>query len=235
MVQRLDLDIEVKAVEDAPPGTFEGYGSVFDNVDLGGDVVERGAFAGAKASRVKLLWQHDPGEPIGVWDELAEDDKGLRLKGRLALDIRRGAEAYSLLQMGALNGLSIGFTPKPKGMEYDPKKDIRRIKAVDLWEVSLVTFPMNPRATTARIKEATSKRSVERILCDAGFSRSEAKSFAALTQLPAVDPAELPEGNEPKPAVPSVTPDGALAAQKLKQFVDDLRLLNAGAAPLGRA
>src|SRR3954470_9794072 len=141
-LEHLHVDCEMKAddTEGAAAGTVLGYGSVFNNVDLGKDVVLPGAFAGTAVRQVRMLWQHDPRQPIGVWDALEEDAKGLRLKGRLALGTRLGAEAYELLKMGALDGLSIGFTMGAKDFEYDAKSDIRRIKRVKLMEVSLVTF-----------------------------------------------------------------------------------------------
>ncbi len=255
MIERLNFEVEVKAAEGegVVPGTFEGYGSVFGNTDLGGDIVLPGAFKSATARKTKLLWQHDPREPIGVWDELSEDSKGLKLKGRLALNTRRGAEAYELLKMGALDGLSIGFTMGRKDYEYDEATGVRRIKAVKLLEVSLVTFPMNTRATTTRVKSATSKRELEHLLRDAGFSRSEAKHVAGLTQLPAVDPDDegvpaLAAGD----AEPSATPDGIdaadglkaarkeaerleaerLQAERLSKFLEELRAVNAAAQRL---
>src|SRR3954453_3331533 len=144
-LEHLHVDCEMKAddTEGAAAGTVLGYGSVFHTVDLGKDVVLPGAFVGTAVRKVRMLWQHDPRQPIGVWDELEEDAKGLRLKGRLALGTRLGAEAYELLKMGALDGLSIGFTMGAKDFEYDGQTDIRRIKRVRLMEVSLVTFPMN--------------------------------------------------------------------------------------------
>jgi uncharacterized protein len=228
-LEHLHVDCEMKAddAEGAEAGTVLGYGSVFNNVDLGKDVVLPGAFAGTAVRKVRMLWQHDPRQPIGVWDELEEDAKGLRLKGRLALGTRLGAEVYELLKMGALDGLSIGFTMSgPKDFEYDPKTDIRRIKRVKLMEVSLVTFPMNPRATTTRVKSATSKRDLEQSLRDAGLSASEAKYVAGLTQLPAVS-IEAPEA-------PSVTPDdGNEAAVQAASLLAALRNLNTAA--FGRA
>src|SRR3954466_5286272 len=228
-LEHLHVDCEMKAddTEGAAAGTVLGYGSVFNTVDLGKDVVLPGAFTGTAVRKVRMLWQHDPRQPIGVWDELEEDAKGLRLKGRLALGTRLGAEAYELLKMGALDGLSIGFTMNgPKDFEYDPKTDIRRIKRVKLMEVSLVTFPMNPRATTTRVKSATSKRDLEQSLRDAGLSASEAKYVAGLTQLPAVS-IETPEA-------PSVTPDdGKEAAVKAASLLAALRNLNTAA--FGRA
>jgi uncharacterized protein len=227
-LEHLHVDCEMKAddAEGAAAGTVLGYGSVFNNVDLGKDVVLPGAFAGTAVRKVRMLWQHDPRQPIGVWDALEEDAKGLRLKGRLALGTRLGAEAYELLKMGALDGLSIGFTMGAKDFEYDAKTDIRRIKRVKLMEVSLVTFPMNPRATTTRVKSATSKRDLEQSLRDAGLSASEAKYVAGLTQLPAVS-IETPEA-------PSVTPDdGNEAAVKAASLLAALRNLNTAA--FGRA
>jgi uncharacterized protein len=227
-LEHLHVDCEMKAddTEGAAAGTVLGYGSVFNNVDLGKDVVLPGAFAGTAVRKVRMLWQHDPRQPIGVWDALEEDAKGLRLKGRLALGTRLGAEAYELLKMGALDGLSIGFSMGPKDFEYDAKSDIRRIKRVKLMEVSLVTFPMNPRATTTRVKSATSKRDLEQSLRDAGLSASEAKYVAGLTQLPAVS-IETPEA-------PSATSDdGNEAAVKAAGLLAALRNLNTAA--FGRA
>jgi hypothetical protein len=129
--------------------------------------------------------------------------------------------------MGALDGLSIGFSMGPKDFEYDAKTDIRRIKRVKLMEVSLVTFPMNPRATTTRVKSATSKRDLEQSLRDAGLSASEAKYVAGLTQLPAVAPDGAPEA-------PRVTPDdGNEAAVQAASLLAALRNLNTAA--FGRA
>lgn len=224
-LERLDISCEIKAAADADgaaEGVFEGYGSVFGNLDQGRDIVLPGAFKGALASKVKLLWQHDPRQPIGVYDELDEDAKGLRLKGRLCLDTEKGREAYALMKMGALDGLSIGFRMGPKDFEYDGKKDIRSIKRVELLEVSLVTFPMNTRATATRVKSAATKRDLEHALCDAGLSRSEAKYVVGLTDLPAVQPAEVdPDQHQ---HTPGVTPDGeGDASANLKQFLAELR------------
>ena len=167
--------------EDKDYGTFEGYGSVFGNKDLGNDVIEAGAFTRSlkrkKPHQVKLLYQHKSDMPIGVFDEIKEDDRGLYVKGRLALKTQAGAEAYELLKMGALDGLSIGFRVNPKEVSYDKRANKRIIKEVDLMEVSLVTFPMNPKATVMSVKgEEISIREWENGLRDAfNLSRSEAK------------------------------------------------------------
>lgn len=184
----IEIKSELKAhydeEEDKDYGTFEGYGSVFGNRDLGNDVIEKGAFAKSIKKRthkgVKLLYQHKSDMPIGVFDEIKEDDHGLYIKGRLALKTQAGAEAYELLKMGALDGLSIGFRVNPKEVSYDKRGNKRIIKEVDLMEVSLVTFPMNPQATVRSIKgQEISIREWENGMRDAfNLSRSEAKVVA---------------------------------------------------------
>tara|TARA_R100001440_G_scaffold7442_2_gene14605 strand:+ start:6271 stop:7323 length:1053 start_codon:yes stop_codon:yes gene_type:complete len=167
--------------EDKDYGTFEGYGSVFGNKDLGNDVIKEGAFMQTlkrkKPHQIKLLYQHKTDMPIGVFDEIREDSKGLYVKGRLALQTQAGKEAYELMKMGALDGLSIGFRVNPKEVEYDRRANKRIIKEAELMEVSLVTFPMNPKATIHSVKgEDISIREWENGLRDAfNLSRSEAK------------------------------------------------------------
>lgn len=166
-------------------GEFEGYGSVFGNKDLGNDVVEKGAFAESlkmkKPEDVKLLYQHKSDMPIGVFDSIKEDEHGLRVKGRLALQTQAGREAYELMKMGALKGLSIGFKVNPEKVSYDRRTNKRTIREVDLMEVSLVTFPMNPKAMIRSVKsEDISIREWENGMRDAfNLSRSEAKVAAA--------------------------------------------------------
>jgi len=170
--------------EDKDYGVFEGYGSVFGNKDLGNDVIEQGAFMRTlkrkKPNQIKLLYQHKTDMPIGVFDEIREDSKGLYVKGRLALQTQAGKEAYELMKMGALDGLSIGFRVNPKEVEYDRRANKRIIKEAELMEVSLVTFPMNPKATIQSVKgEDLSIREWENGLRDAfNLSRSEAKVAA---------------------------------------------------------
>lgn len=130
---------------DAATGRFEGYATLFDLPDDQGDRVAPGAFARSLTQRqtpVKLLWQHDPATPIGVWDSLTEDAKGLRVQGRLVLGTQTGAEAAALLAAGALDGLSIGYRVR----EAEQLPQGRRLLDLDLWEISLVTFPMLPQA-----------------------------------------------------------------------------------------
>lgn len=131
---------------------FEGYACLFEAQDLGGDVIARGAFADTLARRgaagVRLLYQHDPAEPLGVWARLTEDAVGLKVEGRLSLEVTRGREVAALIAAGALDGLSIGF--RAVEARTDPRSRVRRITRIDLWEVSIVTFPMQPGARIRR-------------------------------------------------------------------------------------
>lgn len=183
---QLDVEFEVKAgYEDEEKGVFSGYGSIFGNKDLGNDVVVQGAFSKSIASKgakaVKLLYQHRQDEPIGVFDEIIEDRRGLKVKGRLAMGTQRGREVYELMKMGALDGLSIGYRVDPKGYDYDDKRKRRYLKSVDLMEISAVTFPMNPRARVAAVKGTEmTVREWEKALRDVGnLSNSEAKAAAS--------------------------------------------------------
>ena len=133
-------------------GGIEGYASLFDAPDQGGDVVARGAYAAclermaAEGRRVRMLWQHDPREPIGIWDEVHEDARGLRVRGRLLDGVARAREAAALIAAGALDGLSIGYRTLRASRN---EKGQRLLQELELWEVSLVTFPMLPSARVA--------------------------------------------------------------------------------------
>ncbi len=170
------LSLEWKADE---AGSIEGYGSVFDVTDNGGDVVAAGAFTRSLQTgrKVKMLAQHSPDHVIGVWDDVSEDGNGLRVKGRILTSVERGREAYELVKAGALDGLSIGYRTVKSVM----KNNIRVITQADLFEVSLVTFPMNELARIDAVKAADmSEREFERILTqDAGISRSVARRLMA--------------------------------------------------------
>jgi HK97 family phage prohead protease len=140
-------------------GEFEGYASLFGVADLAGDVVEPGAFRESLARRgargVSLLWQHDPAMPIGRWLSLIEDSRGLKVRGRLSLEVVRARELRALMRDGAVDGLSIGF--RTGRARANPATGRRHLLSVDLWEVSLVTFPMLPgaRVTAAKSLRAT--------------------------------------------------------------------------------
>ena len=141
---RFDQELSVK-----DGAVIEGYASIFGDQDRGGDVVEPGAYAASLARlqaedrQVKMLWQHDPAEPIGVWDEVREDARGLYVKGRLLEGVARAREAAELIAAGAIDGLSIGYRTVKAAKNT---KGNRLLQELELWEVSLVTFPMLPSA-----------------------------------------------------------------------------------------
>lgn len=130
-----------------------GYASLFGQRDTGGDTVMAGAYAAslarlaARGEQVRMLWQHDPAQPIGVWDRVQEDATGLYVEGRLLPEVTRAREAKVLLAAGAVDGLSIGY--RTLRAEAAPGGG-RRLLELDLWEVSLVTFPMQASARIAR-------------------------------------------------------------------------------------
>lgn len=167
------LSPEFKANSD---GVIEGYGSIFGNIDRGFDIVEAGAFSDSLKSgpKVKMLWQHNADQPIGVWDEVVEDEKGVRVKGHMLSEVEAGREATALVKAGAIDRLSIGY----RTLEFrEAKVDdrwVRVIEKAELWEVSLVTFPMNPEATIDAVKAASmSQREFERqLLRDSKMSRT---------------------------------------------------------------
>jgi hypothetical protein len=182
--------LEVKAVGD--DGTIEGYGSIFKNVDSYGEVVEPGAFTASlvdarqKGRSVKMLWQHDPSQPIGVWDAMSEDSKGLQVRGRLLKDdVPQAGAAYALLKAGALDGLSIGYRVVEAAPHPD-KSGVLSLKKLNLKEVSVVTFAANDRARVTDVKHLVAAgllptvREFEEFLRDAGgFSKSLAAAVAA--------------------------------------------------------
>jgi uncharacterized protein len=135
---------------------ISGYASVFGARDQGGDVVLKGAYSAslkrlqAEGRRIRMLWQHDPSQPIGVWDEVREDATGLWVKGRLLTEVGKGREAAALLCAGAIDGLSIGY--RTVRAERDGKGQ-RLLSELELWEVSLVTFPMLSEARVAAKSE----------------------------------------------------------------------------------
>ncbi len=175
------LEFPLSLGEVAEDGSFSGYASVFDVIDSHNDVVVNGAFKRTLKNRsdVKLLWQHRMDEPIGVINHLQEDDNGLYIEGKLLLDIQRAKESYSLLKSGAINGLSIGYSVVD--YDIDSQSGSRVLKDVDLWEVSLVTFPANKRSGVTSLKAGEQPQTIrefEHFLRDAGFSRNEAKNIS---------------------------------------------------------
>jgi uncharacterized protein len=172
----------------ADTGVFEGYAALFNREDLGRDIILPGAFAKSlsarKAAGVRMLFQHDPADPIGVWEHLVEDDRGLYAKGRIVAAAARARDVLALMRGGAVDGLSIGF--RATRASKDAKSGIRRIAEIDLWEISVVTFPMQPGARIAAVKSrpfartTPGPRELERWLThDAGLTRSQARALIA--------------------------------------------------------
>jgi HK97 family phage prohead protease len=156
-IQHITQPLAIKSLGE--DGLFVGYASVFGNVDSYKEVVQRGAFANSlrkwkeKNAAPAMLWMHDPTMPIGLWVAMAEDDSGLVVQGRLALTTQKGREAYELLKMKALTGLSIGY--RVVTSKIDGKRKVRVLTEVDLFEVSLVTFPANEAARVTAVKTPT--------------------------------------------------------------------------------
>jgi uncharacterized protein len=187
MKNLLTVGLEVKAVGD---NEFEGHGSVFGNVDLGGDIVVPGAFKRSLAQHKKsgtlpqMFWMHDPAQVPGKWTDMGEDSKGLYVKGVFA-PTQLGQEVKTLLNMKAVRGLSIGYMTKDSDFDDDGN---RLIKEVDLWEVSVVSLAMNPAAQVEAMKARLSatgeyvptKRQFEKSLRDLGYSKSFAVKAASV-------------------------------------------------------
>lgn len=178
-MHRLSVPFGIKAVDDK---TLEGHGSVFGNVDLGADIVLPGAFKRSIAQHEAedampiMLWQHQTDQIPGAWVGAAEDDVGLSLKGEFA-DTQLGRETRTLARMRAFRGLSIGGIIED--FDFD-KAGNRLIKEFDLWEVSLVTFPMNPKAQIEAVKsQFSTPRALEKHLRDVGCSIKAAKTIVS--------------------------------------------------------
>ena len=186
MTQRISMALEVKALSNRE---FEGHGSIFKNVDLGGDIVLPGAFKRSLSEHKRdgalpqMFWMHDPSRVPGKWLEMHEDSKGLAVRGVLA-DTELGNEIHTLLKMDAVRGLSIGYVTRDQDFDKDGH---RLIKEADLWEVSVVSLPMNPLAQVAHVKSRLSAageyvptaREFESKLRDIGCSKSIARRLIA--------------------------------------------------------
>jgi len=176
MISFKNVSLSLKKEPDED-GMFEGYASVFGIIDQGMDVVERGAFRKSLGSgrRVKMLWQHDMAQPIGVFDYIEEDDRGLFVKGRLLKDVQKGREAMALMRAGAIDSMSIGYRTVEAVAEGDGR--VRKLMEVDLFEISLVTFPMLPDAKVTSVKSIATEREFEKFLREAGYSRKDAAAI----------------------------------------------------------
>ncbi len=159
-------------------GSFEGYASVFNIKDNGNDIVMPGAFTKSLktkgADKIKMLWQHKWDSPTGVWEVVKEDDKGLYVKGRLLQEIKAGQEALAMMRAGVIDSLSIGF--RTKKAKYDEKTGTRSLLELELWEISLVTFPMLAQAKINAVKGSFDERGIEAALREAGLSKEFAKN-----------------------------------------------------------
>jgi HK97 family phage prohead protease len=173
--RKFDSDLALK-----DGAVISGYASLFGASDQGGDVVQKGAYGGSLArlaragGAVKMLWQHDPTRPIGVWDEVREDARGLFVRGRLLIEVQAAREAHVLLKAGAIDGLSIGYrtirSEKSSGGQ-------RLLHEIELWEVSLVTFPMLP---DARVQASIDEDATDEA---ADLARTLAETFREATEM----------------------------------------------------
>lgn len=214
----LDFPLDIKSAGDET-GVFEGYASINSNVDSYGERVMPGAFADSLAKHKRegtmplMLWQHSSWDPIGVWTDLSEDGKGLYGKGELLTELQRGKEAHILLKRKAIRGLSIGY----REIEVEEAKNgqPRLLKKVDLLEVSLVTFPANPKARVESVKsgeisakwlefgrlvrdgEPPAAKDFEDLLREAGIPKSMAMQIAAVGYVKAVRSESDREANHP--------------------------------------
>ncbi|NRA25524.1 MAG: HK97 family phage prohead protease [Oleispira sp.] len=186
--KKLAIDFKIKSIDES--GEFSGYASVFGVKDSYSDIVMPGAFSkslakwGEKRQLPALLWQHKTDEPIGIFTSMKEDDHGLYVEGRLLKDDDELAKrAYAHLKAGSIQAMSIGYSLND--YEYDKDKGAFQLKEIDLWEVSLVTFPANEEARIDTVKasldggDLPQPALVEQYLRDAGFSRKQAKTILA--------------------------------------------------------
>ena len=192
------VQFDVKMEDDTSTrGVFSGYGSIFGNVDLGGDVVESGAFAKSlnewtsKGQLPQMLWYHYDQEIIGEWTKMVEDEKGLYVEGKLWINgesrLERAVQAYNVLKSNSVKGLSIGYRVKDRETQENfDGAIIRKLKEIELFEVSIAPWAMNPQASVTGVKSMTdddgnilSKRDVEKILRDSGLSKRQAQAFIA--------------------------------------------------------
>lgn len=167
MKKLLCKKLQIKS-NDEFEGTFSGYASVFHVKDSYDDVVLPGAFTKTleESKDVKLLWQHDPEQPIGVITNIYEAEKGLKIEGKVLTATSKGKEVYELLKSKSIDGLSIGY----EVLDSYEDGDTRYITEVKLWEVSVVTFPANKMAKVEDVKDASFLQALDKAI-------NEAKEF----------------------------------------------------------
>lgn len=184
----IERPFEVKSVKS--DGTITGYASVFGEIDSYRDVVVAGAFNNslekryrAKARKgIPMLDQHDTRTPVGLWpiDDVKEDNVGLLVTGQINMKVQKGVENHALAEQGALSGLSIGYTTELD--DWDESGQVRILREVDLWEISMVTFPAGDSARITSVKAISGLDTLsdcETLLRDAGFSKSETAAFVS--------------------------------------------------------
>jgi HK97 family phage prohead protease len=187
-LQHKQFAFKAEAVND--DGTFTGYGSVFNNVDSYREIVAPGAFAESlkaindSGDPLPALWQHNPGNPIGGYSSLAEDDRGLKVEGFLMVnELPLAKQAHALMQRRIVKGLSIGYYVLADS--YDEKERVRTLTKLDLQEISIVTFPANAEAQIDAVKAKLAEgklptlREFEKSLREQGYSRAQAEAIAA--------------------------------------------------------
>ena len=183
-MKNMSVTFDIKSYHDEEgERKFSGYANTFDHKDRAGDITQKGAFTKsikqhiANGTKPLMLMHHDHARPVGVWEKLVEDAKGLYVEGRLTKGVRDAEEAYALLKDGALNSMSIGY--KVINDEYDMQKRANLLHEVELFEISLVSIPANAQSTVMSVKsdETVDARALEKHLRDAGLSRREAKAI----------------------------------------------------------
>jgi HK97 family phage prohead protease len=192
-VNRLNLPAEYKAAPET--GSFSGYASVFGNVDLGGDVVERGAFKEFVTNRegkVVVLWRHDARIPIGT-AKIHQDSHGLAFEGTLVMEDAKARTALAHMKAGSVEGMSIGFDILPGGQERR-SDGVRLLTGVKLWEISVVTWGMNPLAGV-EVAKAANIRELEGMLRDALCLSSRRSKAAANALWPILNERDAREGD----------------------------------------
>lgn len=215
---RYDFACEIKlaVADDAKDGAIEGYGAVFNLMDRGGDIILPGAFAKSlnelqsRGGNVPMLWQHRTSEPIGVWNALSEDSYGLKVAGELILDVPQASAARALLRRKAINGLSIGYITRDA--DIDRQTGVRRIKELELFEISLVTMPMMPEAIVSDVKAWFDDKKCERAMRDAGLSIRESKIATSV-----VRKMSFRDGGKTEPASRDGVTDVLLELRKAKK------------------
>ena len=208
------LKFELKEVSET--GVFDGYGATFSSrPDSYGDIIEPGAFAKTlteQAGRIKILWQHDTWSPIGIPQELREDSSGLYVKGKLSLGVQKAREAFELVKDGVISELSIGY----ETIKDEVIDNVRHLREIRLFDISLVTFAANPEALVLSAKLNDKLAQLE--TAKAG-RLSEAKLRAAIDALSAlIDSASTPDDEEPAKATPIVD----AGAARLKAMLESM-------------